>query len=64
MDKNMLSFYQQTSGLQWMGDDGSILSRIQNKDAYEATLRCYRELGTKKRKAVMRLDDVKENRIA
>jgi len=64
LDKNMLSFYQQTSGLQWMGDDGSILSRITNKDAYEATLRCYRELGTKKRKAAMRLDDINENRIA
>ncbi len=64
MDKSNLSFYQQTQGLQWMGDDGSILSRIQNKDAYEATLRCYRELGTKKRKAVMRLDDINENRIA
>ncbi len=64
MDSRMLAFYQQTKGMKWMGDDGSILSRITNKDAYEAVLRHYRELGTKKRKAVMVLDDINENRIS
>ena len=37
------------SDYEWMSKDGAILSRIQNKDAYEATLFRYAELGAKRR---------------
>lgn len=63
LDKNMLSFYQQTKGLEWMDANGSVLEKITGKDAYEAVLTCYRELGTKKRKACMRIDDINENGV-
>jgi hypothetical protein len=33
----------------WMQKDGAILSRISSKDAYEATLFRYAELGTSRR---------------
>lgn len=32
--------------VEWMDDDGAVLSRVQNKDAFEATLKYYCQYGT------------------
>jgi hypothetical protein len=59
LDEDHLSFYQ-LSDWDWMDDDGSILSRVQNKDAYEATLCKYCELGCTERNAQTLLTDITE----
>lgn len=41
----------QAGDLDWMDEDGSILCRVANKDAYEATLYWYHNLVTSKRNA-------------
>jgi len=56
-----LAFYQH-SDLAWMDKDGAVLSRVSGKDAYEATLYLYRELGCEQCNAMLRLDDLNENR--
>lgn len=62
-DTSMLSFYEQAQ-LDWMQRDGSILARIDGKDAYEATLFMYRELGSSRNNAWGRIEDLNENRPA
>ena len=42
----------------WMDQDGAVLSRVANQDAYEATLYKYHELATTKRNAHFRIDDI------
>lgn len=42
----------------WMDQDGAVLSRVSNQDAYEATLYKYHELATTKRNAHFRIDDI------
>ena len=44
----------------WMDEDGAVLSRVANKDAYEATLKVYAELFTDKRNAHGKLADITE----
>jgi hypothetical protein len=39
------------SDWEWMDDDGAVLSRVSNKDAYEATFYKYANLGTDQRNA-------------
>lgn len=48
------------SDWEYMDDDGAVLSRRDNKDAYEATLYKYHELTTDKRNAHGRLSDLTE----
>ena len=45
VDSSTLAMYV-SKDTAWMADDGSILNRVQNKDAFEATLRVYQNLGT------------------
>ena len=42
----------------WMDNDGAVLSRVSNQDAYEATMFKYHELATTKRNAHFRIDDI------
>lgn len=44
LDESTLQFYRM-SDVDWMSEDGSILSRVANKDAYEATMYLYATLG-------------------
>lgn len=49
-----------TSDFDWLDKDGAVLSRVQNTDAYEATMFHYGNLGTTARNANGLLDDVSE----
>lgn len=60
-DTQYLTFYEMAS-LDWMKKDGGILSRVADKDAYEATLFIYRELGSSRNNAWARIEDLNENR--
>ena len=42
----------------WMDQDGAVLSRVSNQDAYEATMFKYHEVATSKRNAHFRIDDI------
>lgn len=44
VDPSTLTFFV-SKEVSWMDDDGHILSRVLNKDAFEATLRAYQNLG-------------------
>lgn len=55
-----LSFYR-LADWNWMDEDGAILNRIPDKDAYEATLYCYQEFGTTARNSHGRLDSITVN---
>jgi hypothetical protein len=49
-----------TSDFDWMEKDGSVLNRVANEDAYEATIFHYGNLGTHARNANGLLDDISE----
>lgn len=49
-----------TSDFDWLDKDGSVLSRVPNTDAYEATMFHYGNLGTIARNANGLLDDISE----
>jgi rhodanese-related sulfurtransferase len=51
----------EASDWEWMDDDGAVLSRVQNKDAYEATLFKYHELATDERGAHFLIEDLAES---
>ncbi|MZQ99485.1 MAG: phage major capsid protein [Acidaminobacter sp.] len=59
VDESMLKMYK-LADYDWMDMDGAILSRVTGKDAYEAILYCYMELGMFARNAFGRLDDITE----
>jgi hypothetical protein len=59
IDLEEIDLYQMAD-FQWMEKDGAILSRVQNKDAYEATMFCYETLITYKRNAHTKLADITE----
>jgi hypothetical protein len=59
VDESQLSFYR-LADLDWMQEDGAILSRVSGYDAYEAVLFLYQELGTGMRNAHVRIDDITE----
>jgi hypothetical protein len=48
------------NGFAWMDEDGAILNRVNNKDAYSATLFRYSEFATKARNAHGLLADITE----
>jgi hypothetical protein len=49
-----------TSDFDWLDKDGAVLSRVQNTDAYEATMFHYGNLGVVARNANALLDDISE----
>ena len=50
----------QVAEWQWMQEDGSVLARLPNKDAYGGTYFCYEELTIKRRDSHARLVNVSE----
>lgn len=48
------------SDWEWMDEDGAVLSRIPEKDGYEATLFKYHEVATYRRNAHFRIDNINE----
>jgi hypothetical protein len=48
------------SDWEFMEEDGAVLSRVPNQDAYEATLFCYAEQATDQRNAHARVSDITE----
>jgi hypothetical protein len=46
------------SDWEWMEEDGAILNRVPNKDAYEATLFAYKEIGTDARNAQCKITGI------
>lgn len=50
----------QVSDWEWMEEDGAVLSRVANNDAYEAVLFKYHELATPKRNAHGKIVDITE----
>ena len=59
LDTDYLKVYQ-LSDIEWMQEDGAILSRIQGKDSYGAVLYRYLELGCSSRNAQTLLTDITE----
>lgn len=59
VDESKLSLYR-LSDVDWMQEDGAILSRVSGYDAYEAVLYVYQELGCKARNAHCLLSDITE----
>jgi len=59
LDTDYLKVYQ-LSDIDWMSEDGAILSRVANKDAYGAVLYRYLELGCSSRNSQTVLADVTE----
>jgi hypothetical protein len=62
IDESSLEIYQM-SDFDWMDEDGAVLSRVSNYDAYEAVLYWYSELGVSKRNANVRLADITETEL-
>ena len=60
LDTDYLSIYQ-LSDFEWMDQDGAVLSRVSGKDAYEAILFRYLELGCSARNAQTVLADITES---
>lgn len=60
LNESNLSFYR-LADWDWMDEDGAILNRIADKDAYEATIYCYKEFGTTARNSHGRLDTITVN---
>ena len=58
-DESQLKFYRM-SDIEWMEEDGAILSRVSGKDAYQAVLFLYHELGCTMRNAQTLLSDLIE----
>lgn len=59
VDESQLQLFK-LADLDWMQEDGSILSRVSGKDAYEAVLFAYQELGCTMRNAHALLGDITE----
>ena len=60
LDTDALKIYQ-LSDIDWMSEDGAILSRVAGKDAYGATLYRYLELGCSSRNSQTTLNDITES---
>lgn len=58
-DESKMKFYRM-SDIEWMEEDGAILSRVSGADAYEAVLFLYHELGCNTRNAQTVLSDIIE----
>jgi hypothetical protein len=59
VDENELAIYR-LADFDWMQEDGAILSRVSGRDAYEAVLYVYQELGTSMRNAHVLIGDITE----
>lgn len=53
--------FQRASDWEFMEEDGAVLSRVPNTDAYEATLFCYAQLCTDSRQSHARIDDLSDS---
>lgn len=51
-------FWAEASDFEWMDQDGSVLNRVPDRDAYEASMFKYYDLGTTRRNAHARLTGV------
>lgn len=61
-ERKNISFFS-SGPLDWMDKDGSVLQRsLDRKDAYEATLFMYREMGSYRNNTAIRLEDIAENK--
>lgn len=61
LDRSNVQFYI-NGKIDWMQDDGNVLSRVRGKDGYEATLYMYRELGADVCASHVRIEMLNENR--
>lgn len=59
LDEESLKFFR-LSDWDWMQEDGAVLNRVTNKDAYEATMYLYSELGCSSRNSNVMLSDITE----
>jgi hypothetical protein len=59
IDLEEIDLYQMAD-FQWMEKDGAVLSRVPDKDAYEATMFAYETLATYKRNGHTELADITE----
>lgn len=59
VDENELAIYR-LADFDWMQEDGAILSRVSGRDAYEAVLYVYQELGTSMRNAHVLISNITE----
>lgn len=66
VDEDKLKFYRMSDnggedyGLFWMDEDGSVMTKVTNYDAYEGVICLYTNLGTNMRNAFVSLDDISE----
>jgi hypothetical protein len=51
-------FVYSNSDWEWMQEDGAVLSRVPNKDAYEAVLFAYKDIGTDGRNAHAKISGI------
>jgi hypothetical protein len=58
-DESELEIYQ-LADFDWMDEDGAVLSRVSGKDAYEAIIYYYSELGCSMRNAMCKVGDITE----
>lgn len=59
LDEDTFKIYQ-AGDWEWADDDGSVLKWVQDKDAWQAVIRKYWELGCKRRNANAVLEDITE----
>lgn len=59
VDESAMSIYR-SSDFFWLDRDGSVLHRLDDKDAYQATMAYYAELGTSRRNSHAALLDIQE----
>lgn len=60
LSTNKLKWHHAGETWDWMEEDGAVLSRSANEDAYEAVLFNYSELATDQRNAHCRINDIQE----
>lgn len=60
IDEDTLAIYR-WSDYFWLNKDGSVLARLDNKDAYQATLALYAEMGTSSRNRHSLIEDLDES---
>lgn len=59
LQENALKIYR-NKGWHWADEDGDILKWVQNRDAFQAFLREYSEMGTSRRNAHVVIEDITE----
>jgi len=62
LDESTFQLFQMAD-FSWMDEDGAVLSRVSNYDAYEAVLYLYSEFGCSNRAYNARLADINETEL-